>query len=106
MVAAITSEPVQGANVTVELCKDTKPSIHIRDITAQRCNEDFLELYFSNPTKSGGGEVESIEILGDNEAIVTFSDPAGRYEYLQICCELYFILHFHRCVNFSFSIFI
>ena len=76
MVAAITSEPVQGANVTVELCK---PSIHIRDITAQKCNDELLDLYFSNPRKSGGGEVESIKILSDNEAIVTFSDPAGRY---------------------------
>ena len=100
MVAAITSEPVKGASVTVELCKDTKPSIHIRDITAQKCNEEFLDLYFSNPTKSGGGEVESIEILSDNEAIVTFSDPTGRYD---ICNSVVIevILHFHTICRFQ-----
>ena len=76
MMAAITSEPVKGANVTVKLCS---PSIHIRNITTEQCNDEFLEFYFSNPKMSGGGEVESIKILSDNEAVATFSDPAGMY---------------------------
>lgn len=76
MMTALSSEPVKGASVTVEMCKAMKPTIHIRNITTQ-CDDEFLKWYFSNPKMSGGGEVESIEILGDNEATVTFSDPAG-----------------------------
>ena len=81
MKTALSSEPVKGASVTVEMCKALKPSIHIRNITTQ-CDEEFLEFYFSNPKRSDGGKVESIKILSDNEAIVTFSDPAGKYIFM------------------------
>lgn len=100
MMAAITSEPMKGAIVTVELCKAMKPSIHIRNITTEVCNEEFLELYFSHPKRSGGGEVESIKILSDNEAIVTFSDPTGMYGNTHFAVEL---LSF--CLRISVSLY-
>ena len=79
---SIASEQVKGTIVTVEMVKATKPSIHVRNVTADGCNKKYLEAYFSSDVLSGGGEVESVEILSETEAIITFSDPAGIYTYI------------------------
>ena len=77
MMDSITSTQVEGATVTVEMVKATKPSIHVCNVTTDACDEEFLRMYFGSAKRSGGGEVESVDILNENEAIVTFSDPAG-----------------------------
>ena len=79
---SIASKQVEGTTVTVEMVKATKPGIRVSNITAPNmCDEECLKTYFSSTKMSGGGKVESVEILSETEAIVTFSDPAG----MQIC---------------------
>ena len=73
---SITSVAVKGVTVTVEMVKATKPSIRVSNLITQ-CDEEFLRFYFGNAKRSGGGEVESVKILSETEAIVTFADPAG-----------------------------
>ena len=77
MMELLTETQVKGVTVTVEMVKATKPSIRVRDFNVA-CDEDFIEYYFGNEKKSGGGELESVEMLSGNEAIITFSDPAGK----------------------------
>ena len=76
MMGSITSVTVKGATVTVEMVKTTKPSIRVSNITTL-CDEEFLRFYFGRAKRSGGGEVDSIKILSETEAIVTFTNPAG-----------------------------
>ena len=78
MMDSIASKQVKGTTVTVEMVKATKLSIRVSNITAPNmCDEECLQMYFSSAKMSGGGKVESVEILSKTEAIVTFSDPAG-----------------------------
>ena len=72
----LTGMPVKGVAVTVKMVKAAKPSICVRNFNVA-CNEDFFQYYFGNEKQSGGGELESVEMLSGNEAIITFSDPAG-----------------------------
>ena len=77
MMDIIASKQVEGTTVTVEMVKATKPGVCVSSVTAALCEKEFLQTYFSNTEISGGGKVESIEILTEREAIVTFLDPAG-----------------------------
>ena len=76
MMGSITSATVKGATVTVEMVKTTKPSIRVSNLITQY-DEEFLRFYFGNAKRSGGGEVDSVKILSETEAIVTFADPTG-----------------------------
>ena len=79
MMGSIASEQVKGTTVTVEMVKAARPSIHVCNVTADVCDEEFLGMYFGSVKRSGGGEVESVDILSETEAIITFSDPAGTF---------------------------
>ena len=76
MMDKIASQDIDGTAVTVEMVKGVKPSIHICNISTL-CDEDMLKIYFSKPEKSGGGEVESVRVLSETEAIITFVDAEG-----------------------------
>ena len=79
----LTSVPVKGVMVTIEMVKAAKPSVCVRNFNVG-CDEDFFQFYFGSEKKSGGGELESVEILSGIEAIITFSDPAGiRYLFMK-----------------------
>ena len=58
------------------VCYKTTPCIFIRNIT-EHYDEDFLTNYFKNTIRSGGGEVESVELFGNGEAKVMFKDLKG-----------------------------
>ena len=73
----IAAKDIDGTVVTVEMVKDAKLSIHVYNIPSGLCDEEFLRLYFSKPERSRGGEIESITVLGETEAIITFVDPKG-----------------------------
>ena len=77
MMGSITRKAVKGATVTVEMVKATKPSIRVSNVTTTQCDEEFLRFYFGSAKRSGGGEVDSVKILSETEAIVTFTNPAG-----------------------------
>ena len=78
MMRYITSEPVKEAAVTVEMCEEKKPSIHIKNLSSH-CDKALLEFHFSDPNRSGGGEIEEIQMIGTKEAIITFVDPTGKH---------------------------
>ncbi len=37
-------------------------------------NESYIELFFEDEKKSGGGEIQSVEIIG-NSAVIDFKEP-------------------------------
>ena len=76
MIAKLKSKKLKGASIEAELCRVTS-SIRVSNIT-ERYEEDFIQMYFENPRKSGGGEVTSVELLGNGEVVVTFKDPKGK----------------------------
>ena len=53
-------------------------SVKIQNIT-KHYSEEFIRLYFESPAESGGGGVASVELPGNGEAIVTFTDHRGMY---------------------------
>ena len=61
------------------MVKGAKPSLHVNNIVSTLCNEKFLKMYFGNQEMSGGGAVDSVTVLGETEAVVTFEDLAGMY---------------------------
>ena len=75
MISKIESKALKGASLQAELCKVVN-SIRVREVT-KNYTEDYFQLYFENPKKSGGGHVTSVKLLGNGEAIVTFQDPRG-----------------------------
>ena len=76
MTDKITSKDIDGTVVTVEMVKGAKPSLHVHNISTL-CNEEFLKMYFGSKEMSGGGEVDSVTVLSETEAVVTFVDLAG-----------------------------
>ena len=75
MTSKIGSKTLKGVYLQAELCKVVN-SIRVREVT-KNYSEDYFQLYFENPKKSGGGHVTSVKLLGNGEAIVTFQDPRG-----------------------------
>lgn len=58
--------------VLYEVCN----SIRLHGIT-EHYEEDYIHMYFEASQKSGGGPVESVQMLGEGQAIITFKDPKG-----------------------------
>ena len=75
MTSKIESKTLKGVYLQAELCKVIN-SIRVREVT-KNYTDEFFQLYFENPEKSGGGKVTSINLLGNGEAVVTFQDPRG-----------------------------
>ena len=75
MTSKIGSKTLKGVYLQAELCKVVN-SIRVREVT-KNYDDEFFQLYFENPKKSGGGKVISVNLLGNGEAIVTFQDPRG-----------------------------
>lgn len=69
--------------VQAQLCTVSR-SITVSGIS-KHYDTEFLSLYFDNPRKSGGRDVESVECLGNGEAVITFKDPQGKYNILSAC---------------------
>ena len=54
-----------------------EPMVRISGINSQ-ISVDTLELFFENTKRSGGGDIESIEMVeADEAAVITFTDEAG-----------------------------
>jgi poly [ADP-ribose] polymerase 10/14/15 len=82
MTDKITSKDIDGTVVTVEMVKGAKPSLHVHNISTL-CNEEFLKMYFGSKEMSGGGEVDSVTVLSETEAVVTFVDLAVVHSVLE-----------------------
>ena len=53
-------------------------SVIIKNIPPDKCDEETLDLYFSNVKKSGVDQYKSIEILSGNTAVVDFEDEQSK----------------------------
>ena len=54
-----------------------EPMVRISRISSQ-VSVDTLELFFENTKRSGGGDIESIEMVEvDEAAVITFTDRTG-----------------------------
>ena len=74
----LTKKKIRKQQICVERC-EVNCSIIIQNITKTTfANEDGLEMYFEQ-RRSGGGEdvVESVVMLGDSSAKITFVNPSG-----------------------------
>ena len=58
---------------------DPVASAIIDNIKDGKCKKTHLELYFGNKSKSGGGKLTDVKVLGKDKAVVTFSDPNSEY---------------------------
>ena len=60
-------------------------SVIVGNIREKRCTADFVRVYFSNKSKSGGSEVKEVKVFGRGRALVTFKDSNSEF------CVLYSI---------------
>ncbi len=82
MISSVQEKPLRKAKVEAkveaELYKVCS-SIRISNVTeSDHYNDDFLDLYFES--KNSGGDikvVQSVELLGNGEAVISFEDPKG-----------------------------
>ena len=66
----------QGCDLTVTSFIQ-KPMVKITGVTKKIPNE-ALEMFFENPRKSGGGDIEKLDvILSKQMAIITYEDQKG-----------------------------
>ena len=86
MINKLTSKKVNGQILSLERC-EVNCSIIVSNISKKAfCSEEALGEYFQSK-HSGGRDVECVEMLGPNEAKVTFKDPTG----LKIKLSRYFL---------------
>jgi poly [ADP-ribose] polymerase 10/14/15 len=64
---------LKGTRLNATLMQPVE-GIHILKMKDEKCDQGFLELYFENEKKSGGGPVKHVAVIGRGEAIVTFED--------------------------------
>ena len=73
-------------------------SVIVDNIKEKSCTEDYLGMYFSNKSKSGGAEVNEVKVFGRGRALVTFKDPNSEF----VCCIQYVPLysqHVHAFIH-------
>ena len=81
---------LNGATLHVGLdlldnAENTSKTIQITGLTAQS-TEDSIRNYFENERRSGGGEVEAVTFLPEeNVALVTFKDVEGEFLTVSSC---------------------
>jgi hypothetical protein len=80
MIESLQARPIKKGAATLhvtlyEVCR----SIQIHGIT-EYYDKEYISMYFETTSKrSGGGPVETIQMLGEGEVIITFKDHKGMY---------------------------
>ena len=78
MIKSFQARPIKKGAATLrvtlyEVCR----SIQIHSIT-EHYDKDYISMYFEKTSKlSGGSAVESVQMLGEGEVIITFEDHKG-----------------------------
>ncbi len=82
MISSILEKPLRKAKVEAELYKVCS-SIQISNVTrSDHYDDDFLSLYFESKNSGEGVKVvQSVELLGNGEAVISFEDPKGTYRH-------------------------
>ena len=92
---------LNGATLHVSLelldnAENTSKTIQITGLTAQS-TEDSIRNYFENERRSGGGEVEAVTFLPEeNVALVTFKDVEGEFLTVSSCNFFFFFGFFSQ----------
>jgi len=60
--------------------------LYVRGIGKTISKEEFT-IYFQSPKQSGGGDISSIDLNGD-EAVITFEDDNGKFCLHVLVCQL------------------
>lgn len=58
--------------VLYETCR----SIKMHNVT-EHYEEEYIVMYFETGKRSGGGAIESVQMLGEGEIVIIFKDPKG-----------------------------
>ena len=56
-------------------------SILIDNLPVRKCDKEILDVYFTNPKKSGIESYKKIEVLDDKRAIVQLENKDGKHLY-------------------------
>ena len=75
LIAKIRGGKLKEFNIQAELYK-APSSIHAQCIDPSLCKKEIISMYFES-SRSGGGRVKDVQLLGNGEAIITFEDPTG-----------------------------
>lgn len=75
LISKIESATCRGTNLVVRRLKVTTKLI-LSGVT-EHYDEEFIKMYFESTKRSGGGEVESVEPIGDGVAEIIFRDSKG-----------------------------
>ena len=70
-------------------------TIEVRGFTKETVTEQ-LELYFENKNRSGGGQIEAVDIIA-NTGIIVFKSSEGRYNIVFLCRSKFFFSK--KCCN-------
>ena len=57
-------------------------SVTVNNIKEEKCNEDYLQLYFNSKSTSREGEVKGVKVFGKDRALVSFNDPNSEFSML------------------------
>ena len=72
----INNKKLKRATLTAQLVK-VGCSMLVKNIESEDMDEEYLELYFSNPKLSGGKGVKDVNFIGGGMAVITFEDCKG-----------------------------
>ena len=80
-------KPLKNARLTAAKIEPIQ-GVHVMNMDDGKCDEGFLELYFSNEKRSGGGSVQEVRLIGRGEAIITFEKPEGWFSHCMRSCRV------------------
>ena len=81
VILEISKKPYEGIIFKARCALVLTNSILIDNLPALKCNKEMLDVYFTNPTKSGIESYKKIEILDDKRAIVQLKNKDGKHLY-------------------------
>ena len=70
-----------GSHVSVSTSSAKARTIKVKGLTKQ-IDKEQLELYFENTSRSGGGEIETVQLESDGCAMITFIDAKGEFLFM------------------------
>ena len=77
VVLAVSSKPYGNVVLQARRPMVLTNSILIDNLPKEKCNEEILDVYFTNKKKSGIDSYKKVEILDDNKAIVHLESKNG-----------------------------
>jgi len=80
LILQISSTPLIDKVLTARRPVILTNSVLIENISSLKCDEDLLELYFSNRRKSGISSFKELQILDNGKVIIHLDNKDGKIE--------------------------